>query len=597
MTTVVDVEIRILPREENGYPVEIEVTTETGEQQYPRGYAAADYPTLSSGASDTQQGQRLWQWLLTDPNLQLAWAKLSGQYPQRRIRLRLDAAAPELHSIPWELIHDGSSQLAASTNTAFSRYLAGPWRPQPPLSANPIRILVAIANPENLEKYGLQAVDAAQEWALMTAAANDPRFEFVALPAPVTLARLETALRQGIHILHLVGHGQFARSGKNALLYLADDDNQAKPVRDTDFVAMLTRFLGGVDAVAGADLRLVYLSSCQTATRSPADAFRGLAPLLVGTGIASVVAMQDLVPVVTAQAFARTFYERLAAHGRVDAAANEARAHILTADLPGAAIPVLFSRLRDNQLLDHTYKARLPFEPELVYIPAGPFRMGSDAGPGISATETPTHEVTLATYRLGKYPVTNEQYAEFIRQTAHPVTREMGWFGRNPPKEQLNHPVVGVSWLDALAYCQWLASQTGRAYRLPSEAEWEKAAKGPDGWRYPWGNEWAEQHCHHSQSTTAPVDAYPDGVSPYGCHDMLGNCAEWTSTLWGMDPVKASYGYPYTKDQREDAAASGHRLYRGGSFRDGPDRLRSTMRSWYAPDHHDKRRGFRVAMG
>ena len=72
MTTVVDVEIRILPREENGYPVEIEVTTETGEQQYPRGYAAADYPTLSSGASDTQQGQRLWQWLLTDPNLQLA---------------------------------------------------------------------------------------------------------------------------------------------------------------------------------------------------------------------------------------------------------------------------------------------------------------------------------------------------------------------------------------------------------------------------------------------------------------------------------------------------------------------------------------------
>lgn len=598
MPIYADVEIRILPREEKGYPVEIQITTETGEQQLPRGYVdAAALPTLSASATDSQQGQRLWQWFLNDETLRGNWLTLSGQYPQRRIRLRLDDAAPELHTLAWELLHDGTTPLAAGSNTPFSRYLAGNWRPQPAIQDNPIRVLVAVANPDGLERFGLQAVDADKEWALLAAAANDSRFEFIQLPSPVTLATLETELRQGFHILHFVGHGQLARSGKNAFLYLADEQNQAKPVRDTDIIAMLTRFLGGPETVAEASLRLIYLSSCQTAERSPADAYRGLAPRLIQTGISVVVAMQDLVPVMTAQAFAKTFYERLAAHGAVDAAANEARSHLLTAQLPGAAIPVLFSRLRDNQLLGGVYKARLPFEPEMIYIPAGKFLMGMDMVEGISPHETACHEVNLPAYRIGKYPVTNEQYAQFIRETNHAAGLEMGWFGRTPPKDRLNHPVVGVSWYDAQAYCQWLSQTTGRAYRLPSEAEWEKAARGRDGRHYPWGDTWDAACCQHGQTKTAPVDAFPEGASPYGCLDMLGNCAEWTSTLWGTDPIEPAYRYPYVKDGREDAAASGHRLYRGGSYRDTPERLRCSARSWYAPDHRDKRRGFRVAMG
>ncbi|MBK9054263.1 MAG: CHAT domain-containing protein [Chloroflexi bacterium] len=195
---------------------------------------------------------------------------------------------------------------------------------------------------------------------------GQPRFELIQLPAPITLARLETALRDGVHILHLVGHGQMSRSGDHALLYLADENNQVQPVRDSEFVAMLTRLLGGVDTVATANLRLVYLSSCQTASRNPADAFRGLAPQLVRAGITSVVAMQDLVPVVTAQAFARTFYEQLAQHGQVDAAANRARAHILTSKLPGEAIPVLFSRLRSNRLLHDPLASEAEREAGLV---------------------------------------------------------------------------------------------------------------------------------------------------------------------------------------------------------------------------------------
>jgi len=348
---IADIEIRLLPLTEQGYPVEIRVTTDTGEQQFPRRYAAAARPTLSSATNHTAPGEQLWQWFMADPNLRQDWARLSGQHPQRRLRLHLDAAAPELHTLPWEQLHDGHSHLAASDNTPFSRYLAGPWRPQPPITADPVRVLVAIANPDNLKKYELQPVDVAKEWSLMHAAAADPRFELIQLTAPITLARLETALRDGVHILHLVGHGQMTRNGENALLYLADENNQVQHVRDSEFVAMLTRLLGGVDTVATAHLRLVYLSSCQTASRNPADAFRGLAPQLVQAGITSVVAMQDLVSVVTAQAFARTFYEQLAQPGEVDAAANRARAHILTAKLPGAAIPVLFSRLRRNQLL------------------------------------------------------------------------------------------------------------------------------------------------------------------------------------------------------------------------------------------------------
>lgn len=590
---IADIEIRLFPREEAGYPVEMTVT---GEQQLPRGYITAPLPTLSSNSNDSAVGQTLWQWLMADPTLQLAWARLSGQHPQRRLRLRLDAAAPELHPLPWEQLHDGASHLAASNNTPFSRYLAGPWRPQPPIQETPVRILVAVANPDNLEKYGLQPIDGELEWQLMNAAATDPRFELIRMESPVTLARLETGLRQGIHILHLVGHGQMARSSQNAFLYLADEANQAKPVRDSEFVAMLTRLLGGIDTVAAASLRLIYLSSCQTATRHPADAFRGLAPQLIQAGISTVVAMQELVPVVTAQAFARTFYEQLAHHGQVDAAANRARAHILTANLPGAAIPVLFSRLRENQLLAGDYRPRLPFEPELVYIPASPFTMGHEPGANIPDHETPAHTVTLPAYRLGKYPVTNEQYGEFIRQTSHPVGREMGWFGRSPMPETIDHPVVGVSWHDAQAYCQWLRQVTGRPYRLPSEAEWEKAARGSDGRLYPWGNEWDDNCCHHSQNGTAPVQAYPSGVSPHGCYDMLGNASEWTNTLWGTDPAQPSYTYPYQVDEREAQESPGHRLFRGGTFADSPDRLRCTARSWYAPDHRHRRRGFRVAL-
>jgi formylglycine-generating enzyme required for sulfatase activity len=595
---IADIEIRLLPLAEQGYPVEIRVTTDTGEQQFPHRYTAAALPVLSTATSSTAPGEQLWTWFMADPSLRQDWARLAGQYPQRRLRLRLDAAAPELHPLPWEQLHDGHSHLAASDNTPFSRYLAGPWRPQPSITADPVRVLVAVSNPVNLDKYQLQPVDGEKEWSLMSAAAADPRFELIRLPAPITLARLETALRDGVHILHLVGHGQMSRNGGNALLYLADENNQAQPVRGNEFVAMLTRLLGGIETTAQADLRLVYLSSCQSATRTPADAFRGLAPQLVQAGITSVVAMQDLVPVVTAQAFARTFYEQLAQHGEVDAAANRARAHILTAKLPGAAIPVLFSRLRNNQLLAAVnIQPRLPFEPEMVYIPDGPFLMGDDDNP----LTAPQSRVHLPAFRMGRYPITNEQFAQFIRLTGHIAAPDLLWHGNQPPLDQQRHPVTGVTWDEAMAYCQWLSEQTGRLYTLPSEAQWEKAARGTDGRLYPWGHEWVADRCNSDENVLTAVDTFP-AQSPYSCYDMVGNAREWTTTLWGISPRKPDdhYSYPWANDGRDDLSVprTTRRVFRSGRG-DSPNAYRCSMRGSYLPNRSGPsqlRHGFRVVL-
>ncbi len=269
---------------------------------------------------------------------------------------------------------------------------------------------------------------------------------------------------------------------------------------------------------------------------------------------------------------------------------------------PNVAWPDTTHPFSQAELYGESAKPFLPHEPvseDMLLIPAGPFLMGSRPGDEVSSYEQPQHEVDLPAFYLCKYPVTNAQYVEFVKAAKHPKPEKVGWFGLKPPGKKLDHPVVGVSWNDALAYCGWLQEQTGRPYRLPTEAEWEKAARGEDGRLYPWGNEWEEDRCHRGGSGTTAVTAHPTGASPYGCLDMVGNASEWTSTLWGGRVAESDYPYPYqAQDGRENLEAEGtiYRIFRGGSYESSLNDLRCSARNWYVPDNKDRRRSFRLAL-
>lgn len=250
----------------------------------------------------------------------------------------------------------------------------------------------------------------------------------------------------------------------------------------------------------------------------------------------------------------------------------------------------------------------LPYEPETVFVRSGGFLMGSQPGQGVGDEETPQHKVdSLPAFEIGKYLVTNAQYAEFIkREKQYDVPKKAGWYLREPPPDKLDHPVVGVCWHDALAYCAWLSRQTNRTYRLPTEAEWEKAASwsGDQQITYPWGDDFDPDKCNTQETgldNTTPVGAFsPQGDSPSGCADMVGNVQEWTSTLWGSDLNKSDFPYPYqAHDGREDLAADQRlhrvfRVHRGGSFRDNHIKVRCSARGWSDPDSKIRWRGFRV---
>jgi len=254
--------------------------------------------------------------------------------------------------------------------------------------------------------------------------------------------------------------------------------------------------------------------------------------------------------------------------------------------------------------------AQLDFEPQTVRLSAGPFLMGSTAEqvrdaitaglPGeVGEAEQPQHEVTLDAYRLGRYPVTNLQYQAFVSDTGHSPPAH--WKNGSLPADKANHPVTHVSWEDAQAYCSWLSRQLGQVCRLPSEAEWEKAARGTDGRLYPWGNEWDPARCNVEESglgDTSPVGHYsPEGDSPFGAADMAGNVWEWTGSLWGKDNARPNFGYPYTPDDgREEADAAGLRVLRGGAFNGQPRHVRCAVRSRRTPDTSNENTGFRVVV-
>ncbi|MFN8453710.1 MAG: SUMF1/EgtB/PvdO family nonheme iron enzyme [Anaerolineae bacterium] len=245
---------------------------------------------------------------------------------------------------------------------------------------------------------------------------------------------------------------------------------------------------------------------------------------------------------------------------------------------------------------------RQPFEPEMILIPAGEFLMGSDPSVDKDAkdNEQPQHRLYLPDYYLAKTPITNVQYLAFVRATGYKASNY--WRDSKFPTDRANHPAVVVSWYEAIAYCNWLAEVTGRAYTLPSEAEWEKGARGTDGRIYPWGNEWDANRCNSYESgldETTPVGVYPGGTSPYNLLDMAGNVSEWTRSLWGHNVLEPGFKYPYRPgDGRENLKAGDEvlRVLRGGSWNNYGVNARCASRNRYNPDLCNGNFGFRIVV-
>lgn len=249
-----------------------------------------------------------------------------------------------------------------------------------------------------------------------------------------------------------------------------------------------------------------------------------------------------------------------------------------------------------------------PIAFDWVEIPAGEFITGSDPKQDSLALkyETPQHREHVATFWIARVPVTVAQFTAFVQATGYKTTAEekgssctwtgskwedvkgASWRAPGGPKSDVtnkqNHPVTCVSWLDATAFCRWAG------VRLPSEAEWEKAARGTDGRIYPWGNDGPDKTLYNfniNVKDTTAVGSYPAGKSPYGVLDMASNVWEWTQTKWRGD-----YNTPADNSPQGDAA----RVVRGGSFDGYVGFVRCAVRFNLNPSIRDEYGGFRVVV-
>jgi formylglycine-generating enzyme required for sulfatase activity len=230
---------------------------------------------------------------------------------------------------------------------------------------------------------------------------------------------------------------------------------------------------------------------------------------------------------------------------------------------------------------------------EMLLVPSGTFRMGSDL-PDAPPNEQPVSQVTLSCYYISRHPITNAQYELF--DPSHSRKRAAGAGDR--------HPVVYVNSVEAMKFCQWLSARDRRKYRLPTEAEWEYAARGSDGRKYPWGAQegrgdlanfadrntvfaWSDREIDDGYPESSPVGAFPLGASPFGMEDMAGNVWEWCGDSMAQYRANA-------KTNPRGGNAGAKRIYRGGSWKSRFNSLRATTRGSNVPNYSCNDLGFRV---
>lgn len=228
----------------------------------------------------------------------------------------------------------------------------------------------------------------------------------------------------------------------------------------------------------------------------------------------------------------------------------------------------LIAALKASNFYGRDDLATESYEPKMVYIPEGSFQMGSQPGADIPDHESPQHLVNLPGYHIGRSPVRNSEYEEFIHKTGKLVPRVMSWNGQSPPADLRDSPALGVTWNDAIEYCEWLSEATQRKYSLANEAQWEKA-------------------CRTQQDF--------DG--------SIGNILEWTSSLWGEKRIApdAKYTYPWKDDGRNDLKAGRQirRVVRGYADSDEAGSRKFSARCGRDPNDSgsgNARHGFRVIL-
>ncbi len=291
--------------------------------------------------------------------------------------------------------------------------------------------------------------------------------------------------------------------------------------------------------------------------------------------------------------------------------------------------------------------------PDLAWVdvPAGPFTMGSEEeDQDAYDDEKPAHRLELLAFRISRYPITNAQYRPFVEAGGYDRPEwwtEAGWAWRQGAEADLSaiddedwrkryaewlagrptdwrdlpfwwdepqwgaatRPVVGVTWYEATAYCRWLTARLRASdklaenarVRVPTEAEWEKTARGPQGYRWPWGDGWEENRANTEEAglgETSPVGLFPQGVSPYGVYDLAGNVWEWTGSLWGRTGTRQpDYRYPYNPhDGREQEDRSALFVVRGGSWGRPWQKTRGAYRGKNHPNDFSIGVGFRVVV-